>query len=103
VVKILRILRIARVLKLIKFVNVIEDYSVLYFGAAIFKIGRLLFIAMMSVHLFACAFFRVKKETSSQEDVDNFYLSRNVDSTDLPKAYVSCRMLFIFVFCGRHT
>ncbi len=53
----------------------------LYFGSAIFKIGRLLFIAMLSVHLFACAYFRVKKETSSEEDMENFYLSRNVDST----------------------
>ena len=53
----------------------------LVFGSAIFKIGRLLFIAMLSVHFFACAFFRVKKETSSEDDVDNFYLSRNVIST----------------------
>jgi hypothetical protein len=36
---------------------------------------------MLSVHLFACVFFRVKKETSSEEDMDNFYLARNVVST----------------------
>ncbi len=53
----------------------------LFFGSAIFKIGRLLFIAMMSVHLFACAYFRVKKETSSEEDMEGFYLARNVIST----------------------
>ena len=52
----------------------------LFFGSSIFKIGRLLFIALLSVHLFACAFFRVKRETSSQEEIDNFYLLRNVDS-----------------------
>jgi hypothetical protein len=60
--------------------RVIEDYAVLSFGSSIFKIGRLLFIALLSVHLFACAFFRVKRETSSQEEIDNFYLLRNVDS-----------------------
>ena len=60
--------------------RVVEDYAVLYFGSSLFKIGRLLFVALLSVHFFACAFFRVKKETSSQDDVDNFYLSRNVNS-----------------------
>ena len=60
--------------------RIIEDYAVLFFGSSIFKIGRLLFVALLSVHLFACAFFRVKRDTSSQEEVDNFYLSRNVDS-----------------------
>jgi hypothetical protein len=55
---------------------------VISFGSAIFKIIRLLFIAMLSVHLFACAFFRVKKESAvSQEDVENFYLARNTQST----------------------
>ncbi len=33
---------------------------------------------MLSVHFFACAFYRVKKESAvSQEDVENFYLVRN--------------------------
>ncbi len=51
------------------------------FGSAIFKIIRLLFIAMLSVHVFACAFYRVKKESAvSQEDVENFYLVRNTQS-----------------------
>jgi hypothetical protein len=55
---------------------------VISFGSAIFKIIRLLFIAMLSVHIFACAFYRVKKESAaSQEEVDNFYLVRNTQST----------------------
>ncbi len=62
--------------------RVLEDYAVLYFGAAVFKVARLLFIAFLGVHLFACLYFRVKKDTAaSQDDVDNFYLSKNVDPT----------------------
>ena len=34
------------------------------------------------VHIFACVFFRVKKETAAhQEDVEAFYLSRNSAAT----------------------
>jgi hypothetical protein len=62
------------------FRRVIEDYAVLYCGSAMFKIGRLLLIAMMSVHLFACVFFRVKKESAtSLDDVDLFYSSKGLD------------------------
>jgi hypothetical protein len=60
----------------------LSDYFVLHFGSSIFKIARLLIIAMISVHLFACAFYRVKKDSAnSPEDVDLFYESRNVKST----------------------
>jgi hypothetical protein len=52
---------------------------VLYFGSAIFKITRLLFVAMSAVHVFACVFYRVKRESvASTEDFDQFFLSRNV-------------------------
>jgi hypothetical protein len=90
--------------------RILQDYVVLYFGSSMYKIARLLVIAMISVYLFACAFYRVKKESAdSPEDVESFYESRNVLSTvcifsccfaqalaellvwgqDLPKAYVS--------------
>ncbi len=59
--------------------SVIEDYSVLYFGPAIFKVARLLVIAMLCVHLFACIFYRVKKESSPPEEVAAFYSSKYVD------------------------
>ncbi len=36
-----------------------EDYAVVYFGASIFKVTRLLVVAISSVHFFACAFFKV--------------------------------------------
>jgi hypothetical protein len=54
---------------------------VLYFGSAVFKIARLLFVAMSCVHVFACVFYRVKKESASVEDVNQFFISRNVDPT----------------------
>ena len=59
--------------------RVVEDYGVIYLGSAIFKIARLLFVAMFSVHLFACVFFRVKASSASTpEDVTAFYFSKNV-------------------------
>ncbi len=62
--------------------RVIEGYAVLYFGSATFKIVRLLFIAVLSVHLFACLFYRIKKDgADSQADVDNFYNSRHISPT----------------------
>jgi hypothetical protein len=36
-----------------------EDYAVVYFGASIFKVTRLLVVAVSSVHFFACLFFKV--------------------------------------------
>ena len=65
----------------------IEDYVVIYFGSAMFKLGRLLLIASFSVHLFACIFFRVKESSAaSQDDVAAFYASKGVstDVRDLP-------------------
>jgi hypothetical protein len=60
--------------------RIIEDYAVVYFGSALFKIGRLLLIATFSVHIFACVFFRVKiVYAAAPEDVANFYTSRNID------------------------
>ena len=41
---------------------------------------RLVFIAMLCVHFFACILYRVKKETSpNPDDVIAFYESRYVD------------------------
>jgi hypothetical protein len=63
-------------------VRLFSDYVVLYFGSSVYKIARLLLIAMLSVHFFACAFYRVKNDTAlSPEDVDSFYESRNVNPT----------------------
>jgi hypothetical protein len=60
-------------------VRVFEDYVVLYFGSSVFKIARLLFVALLSVHFFACIFYRVKKDSAaSPEDVNMFYTSRGV-------------------------
>ncbi len=61
--------------------RVVEDYGVIFLGSAVFKIARLLFIAMFSVHFFACIFFRVKiASASSPEEVIAFYTSRNAAS-----------------------
>ena len=37
-----------------------EDYAVVYLGSSIFKITRLLIIAVSSVHIFACIFYKVR-------------------------------------------
>jgi hypothetical protein len=55
--------------------RVIEDYAVVYFGSALFKIIRLLLIATISVHFFACIFYRVKVG-SSEELVEAFFAAK---------------------------
>jgi hypothetical protein len=58
----------------------IEDYAVVYFGSSLFKILRLLVIAIFSVHFFACIFYRVKEVSAeSSDDVVDFYVSRHAD------------------------
>jgi hypothetical protein len=60
----------------------LQDYIVLYFGSSVFKVTRLLAVAMLCVHCFACAFFKVKQQSAaSPDDVDQFYLSRGVQPT----------------------
>ncbi len=57
----------------------LEDYAVVYFGSAIFKIIRLLLVAIFSVHFCACIFFRVKEISAEHSnDVVDFYANRNV-------------------------
>ena len=94
----------ANVSGLIWVLRILQDYVVLYFGSSVYKIARLLVIAMISVHLFACAFYRVKKESADNpEDVDSFYESRNVLST------VCCIIVTLYTnwlnylcrYCGR--
>lgn len=57
----------------------------LKFGSAVFKIARLLVIACFSVHIFACIFFRVKKESAAPDAVQDFYLARGVDPAVSPR------------------
>ena len=58
----------------------VQDYFILHFGSVLFKIGRLLMIALLCVHFFACAFYRIKKLSAfSDDDVTTFYESKNVD------------------------
>jgi len=95
--KVFRAFRIIRILKIVnmEFLGLIEDYIVLSIGIALYKVARLLFVAMMCVHVFACLFYRVKKESAVQpEDVDAFYLSRNSNAEDLTSAYVSSDCFF---------
>ena len=61
----------------------------IYLGSAVFKIARLLFFALFSVHLFACIFFRVKVSSAlAPEDVTAFYTSKNVPD-DVSNKYKS--------------
>lgn len=79
----------------------IEDYAVVYFGSAIFKITRLLVVATSSVHFFACIFYRVKEESAaSNEDVTTFYTSRNVqEDVIIPSNEISSDESFACLNC----
>jgi hypothetical protein len=75
--------------------RVVEDYGVIYLGSAVFKIARLLFIAMFSVHMFACLFYRVKIISSAAEDVALFYTSKNVpENVSLVSLHVPSLLFF---------
>ncbi len=99
IVKILRILKIIRLIKAVKVVEcvfpyvhssvrqcdwschdrTIEDYAVVYLGSALFKVARLVIIAMYTVHFGACIFFRVKMNSAeTPEDVTAFYASKHI-------------------------
>jgi hypothetical protein len=57
----------------------IEDYAVVYFGSAIFKIARLAIVGTITVHICACVFYSVKKTYAvSQDDVVQFYDARGI-------------------------
>ena len=67
---------------LVPYCRILQDYVVFHFGSAVFKIFRLLAVAMLCVHCFACAFYRVKKSSAySPADVDSFYESRGTNTT----------------------
>jgi hypothetical protein len=36
------------------------DYLIVFVGSATFKLARIVFVALLCVHYFACLFFRVK-------------------------------------------
>ena len=58
----------------------IEDYAVVYFGSAIFKIARLTLVGTVSVHFCSCVFYSVKQNYAvSPDDVVSFYTSRGID------------------------
>ncbi len=74
----------------------------IYLGSPVFKIARLLFIAMFSVHLFACIFFRVKVISApTTEDVAAFYTSRNV-AEDVSINYGECSAHLLWLSFSRH-
>jgi len=90
IIKTLRMLKILRLLRAVKVVQVVEDYAVVFFGSALFKILRLWILALFAIHLFCCLFYRVKVSSNEPDTVEAFFLSRNADPTDLQKTYVSC-------------
>jgi hypothetical protein len=73
------------------FFRKIEDYAVVYFGAALFKILRLLSVGTFSVHMFACVFFRVKiASATNPDDVADFYESKNVENEVENRLWIKC-------------
>jgi hypothetical protein len=76
----------------------IEDYAVVHFGYALYKIFRLLFLAIICVHFFACIFFAVKAgSATSAEEVTAFYIAKNVEE-DVSIINNSCQQVKILFF-----
>ena len=77
-------------------------------GSPVFKIARLLFVAMFSIHLFACIFYLVKNSSAVMpEDVAAFYSSKNVEENVGAKLYqvdllVSYLIFFMQDLAGKY-
>jgi hypothetical protein len=71
---------------------VIEDYAVVFFGSAWYKMLRLFFVAGFAVHLFACIFFQVK---SNNDNVTAFYSAKNVVDDVSFLIFLVCSLLFL--------
>ena len=59
--------------------RMVEDYAVVFFGSAAFKMLRIFVVAAFSVHLFACIFYRVKDNNQDRDSVAVFYESREAN------------------------
>ena len=58
----------------------LQDRAVLRLGPAAFRAARLLAAAALGAHLFACAFYRVQRESAAgPEEAARFYAARGVD------------------------
>uniref|UniRef100_A0A7S0M770 Ion transport domain-containing protein n=1 Tax=Cryptomonas curvata TaxID=233186 RepID=A0A7S0M770_9CRYP len=95
IVKVLRILRILRILKAIKFIRRVEDFVIILIGPGLFKIGRLLSVVLLTVHVLACLFWRVKLETADPAAVADFLATRGIPADDLTQIYTCC---FYFIW-----
>ena len=82
--------------------RLVEDYAIVYCGATLFKVLRLVIIATSSVHFFACIFYRVKiLSAQTPDEVSNFYVSRGVDLDVSTDALVMCSRPDALVMCAR--
>jgi hypothetical protein len=68
---------------------VVEDYGVVFFGSAAFKMLRLFVITAFGVHMFACIFYRVKDNNEDQHAVIAFYESKDT-AFDVSSGNMSC-------------
>jgi hypothetical protein len=56
----------------------VEDFAIIVIGPGLFKIGRLLSVVLLTVHLLACLFWRVKLETADPAAIADFLLTRGI-------------------------
>ncbi len=55
-----------------------QDYVLIRCGSVFFKIFRLLAIALLLVHIFACIYWKAKTSSSTFEDVEEFLVARDI-------------------------
>ncbi len=73
--------------------RLVHDFGVLYFGAPVFKLLRLVVCVVLVVHVLACGFYRIKVESSPPEVVDDFFQSRGVDPQARCVSSSACKKL----------
>ena len=98
VIKPLRLFKLLRVLKAIKLLSMIDDFeSYLRLPPFMFRMLRIVFIILYSVHFTACGFWLVKEYTNTHEEMDE-WLDSLLPYPDTQKEDMMHKYIIAFYF-----
>ena len=60
----------------------IDDYVAIFFGSTLLRTGKLLFIVLIVVHVFTCAYWLIKFNCANDpSEIEKFLSDRQLDET----------------------
>jgi hypothetical protein len=80
----LKPLRIIKLFKAFKIINALKEELAIVLGLTTVKMAALFTYLISSVHVCACGYWRIKIESSTEEDVNAFLTTRGVDPSARP-------------------